>query len=111
MNKSKISTPQINTPKLDFVFYGGCPSLDLFNTLRRRKDPQHATEDLLLQQDGLKKWLLKAQHKSGWAEQISCLSLKTCSVFAQLFIVFLSGIDYKTTTILLDGRRVKLELW
>lgn len=22
-----------------------------------------------------------------------------------------SGIDYKTTTILLDGRRVKLELW
>lgn len=23
----------------------------------------------------------------------------------------ISGIDYKTTTILLDGRRVKLELW
>ncbi|WP_230661113.1 CGNR zinc finger domain-containing protein [Psychrobacter sp. I-STPA10] len=68
MNSSKISTPQINTPKLDFVFYGGCPSLDLFNTLRRRKDPQHVTEDLLLQQDGLKKWLLKAQHRSGWAE-------------------------------------------
>ncbi|XP_009475646.1 PREDICTED: ras-related protein Rab-40C [Nipponia nippon] len=35
----------------------------------------------------------------------------TCSVFAQPFIGFLSGIDYKTTTILLDGRRVKLELW
>uniref|UniRef100_A0A663LRN1 small monomeric GTPase n=1 Tax=Athene cunicularia TaxID=194338 RepID=A0A663LRN1_ATHCN len=30
---------------------------------------------------------------------------------ALLFIGFLSGIDYKTTTILLDGRRVKLELW
>ena len=25
--------------------------------------------------------------------------------------LFVSGIDYKTTTILLDGRRVKLELW
>uniref|UniRef100_A0A663LRS9 small monomeric GTPase n=1 Tax=Athene cunicularia TaxID=194338 RepID=A0A663LRS9_ATHCN len=45
-------------------------------------------------------------------KQISCLSLKICSVFDQLlFIGFLSGIDYKTTTILLDGRRVKLELW
>ncbi|TKC51449.1 hypothetical protein EI555_019987, partial [Monodon monoceros] len=26
-------------------------------------------------------------------------------------LCFLAGIDYKTTTILLDGRRVKLELW
>ncbi|KAK2097181.1 Ras- protein Rab-40C [Saguinus oedipus] len=26
-------------------------------------------------------------------------------------LCFLTGIDYKTTTILLDGRRVKLELW
>uniref|UniRef100_H9G718 small monomeric GTPase n=1 Tax=Anolis carolinensis TaxID=28377 RepID=H9G718_ANOCA len=26
-------------------------------------------------------------------------------------VVFITGIDYKTTTILLDGRRVKLELW
>lgn len=26
-------------------------------------------------------------------------------------IYIISGIDYKTTTILLDGRRVKLELW
>lgn len=25
--------------------------------------------------------------------------------------IFLSGIDYKTTTILLDGKRVKLQLW
>lgn len=41
----------------------------------------------------------------------SCASLKMFSGFAQLFIAFLSGIDYKTTTILLDGRRVKLELW
>ena len=24
---------------------------------------------------------------------------------------FFTGIDYKTTTILLDGRRVKLQLW
>lgn len=29
-----------------------------------------------------------------------------------MFLVcFVSGIDYKTTTILLDGRRVKLQLW
>ena len=26
-------------------------------------------------------------------------------------LCFIAGIDYKTTTILLDGRRVKLELW
>lgn len=32
-------------------------------------------------------------------EQISCV------------LRVVSGIDYKTTTILLDGRRVKLELW
>lgn len=44
-----------------------------------------------------------------WAEQ--GVSLKMLSECAQLFIAFLSGIDYKTTTILLDGRRVKLELW
>lgn len=30
---------------------------------------------------------------------------------AALSLYVTSGIDYKTTTILLDGRRVKLELW
>lgn len=61
---------------------------------------------------GRKHPFLSAQNgRSGWAEQISHLSLETCLVFAQLLIGFLSGIDYKTTTILLDGRRVKLELW
>lgn len=29
----------------------------------------------------------------------------------QLVLLCVSGIDYKTTTILLDGRRVKLQLW
>lgn len=64
----------MNHPKLDFVFYGGCASLDFFNTLRRRKDPKSPTQDLLQQDDGLKKWFLKAQKKSTWASSIPPLS-------------------------------------
>lgn len=64
----------MNHPKLDFVFYGGCASLDLFNTLRRRKDPKSPTQDLLQQDDSLKKWFLKAQKKATWTSSIPSLS-------------------------------------
>ena len=64
----------MNHPKLGFVFYGGCASLDLYNTLRRRKDPKSTTQDLLEQDDGLKKWFLKAQKKATWTSSIPSLS-------------------------------------
>lgn len=64
----------MNHPKLGFVFYGGCASLDLYNTLRRRKDPKSTTQDLLEQDDGLKKWFLKAQKKVTWTSSIPSLS-------------------------------------
>ncbi|XP_009889846.1 PREDICTED: ras-related protein Rab-40C [Charadrius vociferus] len=49
----------------------------------------------------------------GFPSQSKALSveMRRLRVEDGLFIAFLSGIDYKTTTILLDGRRVKLELW
>lgn len=59
---------------LDFVFHGGRPCLDLFNTVRRRKDPYTQTQDLLARKDGLKTWLLKAQRQSGWASDFPRLS-------------------------------------
>lgn len=59
---------------LDFVFHGGRPCLDFFNTIRRRKDPYSPTQDLLTRQDGLKNWILKGQRHSGWASQYPRLS-------------------------------------
>lgn len=59
---------------LDFVFHGGRPCLDFFNTVRRRKDPYSPTQDLLIQNDGLKNWILTAQQHSRWASQYPRLS-------------------------------------
>lgn len=39
------------------------------------------------------------------------ISLKWNTKLNPETLCIISGIDYKTTTILLDGRRVKLELW
>ncbi|XOZ32831.1 CGNR zinc finger domain-containing protein [Halomonadaceae bacterium KBTZ08] len=58
-----MADPQL----LDFVFHGGRPCLDLFNTVRRRKDPYSQTQDLLAETDGFREWLLKAQRQAGWA--------------------------------------------
>lgn len=69
----------MNHPKLDFVFYGGCASLDLYNTLRRRKDPKSASQDLLQQDNGFKKWFLEAQKKTSWASSIPSLSERAMS--------------------------------
>lgn len=81
-----IRVNDMKDPKLDFVLYGGCPSLDLFNTLRRRKDPSSPTTDLLRQDDGLKKWLLKAQKKATWASLMPPLSpsIKSQSVSSEV---------------------------
>lgn len=59
---------------LDFVFHGGRPCLDLFNTVRRRKDPYSQTQDLLAREEGFREWLLKAQRQSGWATLFPPLS-------------------------------------
>lgn len=64
----------MNESKLDFVFYGGRPCLDLYNTVRRRKDVQTDTQDLLDNAEAFKRWVLKAQTKSDWSNLIPPLS-------------------------------------
>lgn len=64
----------MNEAKLDFVFYGGRPCLDLYNTVRRRKDVQTDTQDLLDNAEAFKRWVLKAQTKSDWFNLLPPLS-------------------------------------
>lgn len=59
--------------RFDFVFYGERPSLDFANTLRRRKDPDTPTLDLLLEQ-GIGTWFEKALAEASWAAELPALS-------------------------------------
>lgn len=59
--------------RFEFVFYGERPSLDFANTLRRRKDPNTPTLDLLLEQ-GIGTWFEKALAKASWAAELPALA-------------------------------------
>ena len=54
---------------LDFLFYGGRPSLDFVNTLRRRKDPSTPTRDLLADK-GIRVWFERARAQAAWATEL-----------------------------------------
>ncbi|KAB1251814.1 Ras-related protein Rab-40C [Camelus dromedarius] len=64
--------------------------------------------------DYLLKFLLVGDSDVGKGEILESLqdgAAESPYAYSNVALCFLAGIDYKTTTILLDGRRVKLELW
>lgn len=65
--------------------------------------------------DSLQDGSAESPYACSSGEHLIISSLSSCFAIkhkpAALSPYATSGIDYKTTTILLDGRRVKLELW
>lgn len=53
----------------DYVFHGARASLDFVNTVRRRKDPQTPTTDVLASR-GLMAWVDAARKKASWAKEL-----------------------------------------
>lgn len=53
----------------DYVFHGTRASLDFVNTVRRRKDPQTPTTDVLADRGPLE-WVNEARKKAAWAKEL-----------------------------------------